>query len=160
MKQKVRLVEVTISTHCHATEDLERVKNALLNVIPEDLRSSAKFVVQELKGYYGNPITRISTSFRGENAEKVLKYILSKLPDHDKNYLLYSLEQRYDKKSNKVFIRLNKQEAYLGTLTLYEGSDAIKVVASFSIIRSLDEVRKYLEEAIHGVEKDENRSIS
>jgi len=151
-KPRIKLVEVEIATHCHATEDLEKVKHAILNLLPEDLRKRIDIKYQELRGYYGNPIIRLNITIRGREALDVAKYILSCLPPHDRRYLIYSIDQRYDKHSNKLYIRLNKQDSYLGTPTLYDGSDVIRVVFSFSIVRSEDEVKRLIESLVEEIE--------
>lgn len=151
-KPKIKLIEVEITTHCHATEDLEKVKYAVLNLLPEELRKGVEIKYQELKGYYGNPIIRLSVTIRGPEALDVAKYILSRLPPHDRRYLIYSIEQRYDKHNNKLYIRLSKQDSYLGTPTLYDGSDVIRVVFSFSITRSEDEVKRLIESLVEEIE--------
>jgi len=148
LSRKIKLVELDLVTHCHATEDPEKVKKAILNVLPPELRSAVNVSEVVLEGYYGNPIIRMGVVLRGEDAEKAFKYVIRSLSEGDRGYLLLSLEQRYDRKSNKLYLRLDKQEAYLGRLVLNDGSDTIRISASFSIVRSLDEVRKYIEEIL------------
>ncbi len=157
---KIKLVEVEISTHCHATEDLEKVKRAILNLLPEDLRQKVDIKYQELRGYYGNPIVRLVITVRGSEAEEVARYIMSKLPEHDRRYLVYSIEQRYDRRSNKLYLRISKQDSYLGTPVLYDGSDAIRAVFSFSIVRSEEEVKRFIETLIEDVESGSAKSGS
>ena len=112
--------------------------------------SSAQLVVDNIKGFYGNPITRFEVRFTGDDAYKVVEHIAKSLSESDKRYLLNSLEMRYDSKANKVFIRLDKQGAYLKRFSVLEGDDTIRVVLSFSILRSIDGVRKALEEIFFG----------
>ncbi len=141
---------IELTTHCHATEDLDKVRKALLNVIPSELRPILQNYVstETFSGYYGNPITRLRLVVPSNYAEQVLLHILCSLPKFDREYLLTTLEQRYDSRANKLYLRLSKQEAYLGTLSLYDGGDAVRIVVSFSIVRSIDEVRKLLEELV------------
>ncbi len=148
MERKIKLVEVEITAHCHATENIEKVKKAILNLVPEELKHYANFNIYELEGHYGNPITRLTLSFRGNEAEKVLQYILQKLDDFEKRYLIENLDIRYDRRSNKLYFRVDKQEAYLGRIKLSDGSDTIRIIASFAIARGVSEVKKYLEELV------------
>ncbi len=148
MTRKIELSEVVISTHCHATEDLEKVKKALMNVISPELRSIAKLHSEVLHGYYGNPIVKLEVRFKSDNAYTVVKYIMSLISDVDQRYLMASLDMRYSVKDNKLYLRLDKQEAYLGGIALYEGDDSIKVSISFSMIRSADAVREFLEKML------------
>ncbi len=159
VRRDIEVREITITTHCHATEDIEKVKKAFLNAIPRELHGSTKIDVEVLQGYYGNPITKLRTSFENNEALLVLKHILSLLSRHDISYMLSSLELRYYKKSNKIYLRLDKQAAYLGRLALYEGDDAIVVEISFSVLKSLDAVREYINRLYMELQ-NVNRSIS
>ena len=159
MARRIRVEEIEIVAHCHATEDESKVLKALLNVLPPDLRSLVETRVERLTGYYGNPITRIVIRLRRDHALEALRYIVSNLSEVDRRYLLDSLEQRYDRRSNRLFIRLDKQEAYLGRLALSEGSDTVRISISFSIARSIDEVRRLLEEVV-SLGKDFDRPAS
>ncbi|ADM28078.1 Protein of unknown function DUF54 [Ignisphaera aggregans DSM 17230] len=144
MRRDIEVTEITITTHCHATEDIEKVKKAFLNVIPRELHGSTKIDIEVLHGYYGNPITKLKSRFKNNEAIQVLKHILSLLSKSDISYILSSLELRYYKKSNKIYLRLDKQAAYLGRLALYEGDDAIVVEISFSVLKSLEAVKEYI----------------
>jgi len=144
VRRDIEVTEITITTHCHATEDIEKVKKAFLNVIPRELHGSTKIDIEVLHGYYGNPITKLKSRFENDEAVQVLKHILSLLSKSDISYLLSSLELRYNKKSNKIYLRLDKQAAYLGRLALYEGDDAIVVEISFSVLKSLEAVKEYI----------------
>ncbi|NPA97650.1 MAG: hypothetical protein GXO32_08635 [Crenarchaeota archaeon] len=145
MTRRIRIESIEIVAHCHATENPEKVKQAIVNILPPELRGRARIVEQRLTGYFRNPITRLVLVLHRDEAAETLKHILSRLPEHDRRYLLLSLDQRYDRKSNKLFLRLDKQEAYLGNLVLSEGSDTVRVSVSFSIARSAEDVRSLLE---------------
>lgn len=157
MTRRIRVEEIEIVVHCHATEDESKVMKALLNVLPPDLRNTVETRIERFTGYYGNPITRIIARVGRDRALDVLKYIVSSLSEVDKRYLLESLEQRYDRRSNRLFLRLDKQEAFLGRLALSDGSDTVRISISFSIARSVDEVRRLLEEVM-SLGKDADRS--
>lgn len=151
MFRRIELSEVILSTHCHATEDLEKVKKALLNSIPPELRTVANIRSEVLHGYHGNPIIKLEAKFGGGDAYKVIRYLLSSISDVDRRYLFASLDIRYNRKNNELFLRLDKQEAYLGNIVLYEGDDSIKISISFSMIRSIDAVREFLEQLVEGI---------
>ncbi|MCS7111116.1 MAG: hypothetical protein N3E36_06920 [Sulfolobales archaeon] len=159
MTRRIELSEVAISTHCHATEDLDKVKKGLMNVLPSEIRSVAKLHTEVLHGYYGNPIVKLETRVKGEDAYRVVRYVLSMISDTDWRYLLSSLDMRYDVKDNKLFIRLDKQEAYLGNITLYEGDDSIKIAVSFSMIRSAEAVKDFLEKVLKEVKGNESEHV-
>ena len=125
---KVSQVDITVTAH--ATEDEQKVLQALNILIPEELRSKIKFSKLVLKGYYGNPITRISTSVRGEDAEKVACRIFQMLDDLDRKALESSFNLRFE--GGRLYLRFDKQQAYLGRLRLLEGDDVVRVVIQFT----------------------------
>ena len=159
MPRRIELSEVVLSTHCHATEDLEKVKRALLNSIPPELRTTANIHSEMLHGYHGNPIIKLEVRFKGDEAYHVIRYLLSSISDVDRRYLFASLDMRYNRKDNKLFLRLDKQEAYLGNIVLYEGDDSIKISVSFSMIRSIDAVKEFLKQ-LAGGKDNEGQPIS
>lgn len=146
--RKIAISRITITTHCHATEDVEKVKQALLNILPQNLRDRISVGQETLYGYHGNPIIRFKIVLEGDEAVEALKYLLKMLRETDKNLIINTIDIRYDKKSNELFIRLGKQEAYMGNIAIYDGDDAIRVSISFSIEKSLNAVRNLLENLI------------
>jgi RNA binding exosome subunit len=148
--RKVTLSEVIISTLCHATENCSKVKQAILNLIPPHIAPSTHIAENTVKGFYGNLITVLEARFKGKEAYSVLKHVANLLSELDRRYVVNSLEIRYDPKANKVFIRIDKQSAYLNKPTVSEGDDTVKLVLSFSMLRSAEGVRKLLEEIFFG----------
>lgn len=143
--RRVRVVEVELSTNCHATEEPEKVATALRNLLPPQLRSGASIEEQVLTGYYGNPIRRMRIRVRGRDAEEVLRHILRSMDDTDREVLFSTLESRFDPRGSRLYLRVGKQDAYLGRIRLYDGSDAVRVVASFAHARNrVDDVRSFL----------------
>jgi len=139
-----KVVEVEISANCHATEDEDKVLSALKNLVSPNIRSAIHVEELSFTGYYGNPIKRFVIKIRGEEAEEVARYVLSSLGDVDREILLSTFESRYDRRSSKLYLRVNKQEAYLGRLRLYDGSDAIRVVVSFAHGKDVPTVKHYI----------------
>jgi len=129
---KIEISRVTIQTHGHATEDLDKVKQSILNIVPQSLRDRIAIEHEVVKGYYGNIINRLKVSLEGNDAVESVKYLLSIMSEGDKLSLINTIDIRYNKKSNEIYIRLSKQDAYLGFATLYDGDDAIKVVITFA----------------------------
>ena len=154
MTGEIAVSRVTLVTHCHATEDLDKVEQALLNTLPPNMRNSVTLLRDRVKGFYGNVIDRLTVVLEGEQALNFFKYLIKMLSDTDKSVLLNTLDMRYDRKSNELYLRLSKQEAYLGMLTLYDGDDVIRVSVSFSIKKSLKHVQEFVDRIIKGVEDD------
>ncbi|MEM1541568.1 MAG: RNA-binding domain-containing protein [Ignisphaera sp.] len=146
--RKATLSRIIITTHCHATEDVEKVKQALLNVFPPNLRDSINIEQETLYGYHGNPIIRFKIVLEGDEAVEMLKYLLKMLKETDRNLIINTIDVRYNKKSNEFFMRLSKQEAYMGNIAVYDGDDAIRVSISFSVEKSLEAARNLLENLI------------
>lgn len=120
---------ILMEATCHATEDPERVTVALLNILPSDLRGTAKVSRQTLKGHYGNPITMLKTGFEGDDADRVFLHILENLSEDDRRLIALTIDQRMDGSGN-LYLRLDKQKAYLGKPSLYDGDDVIRIIIS------------------------------
>lgn len=132
MSKPVLNLEAT--AFAHATENLEKVKTALLNVFPTKLRGEleGEVKVSMLHGFYGNVIYVIKiTMDKPELASMVFGAILEKLPYEDVKRIEATLEQRLDSSGN-LHIRLDKQHAFLGRIRVYDGDDVIKVRAKLS----------------------------
>ncbi len=138
---KVKSLEVFAS--CHATENLDKVKKAMLHIVPKELREKVVFEEKTLKGHYGNPIVRLSFKLKGLDAEKTLKYIAESLDEVSKRLLGASLSLRVE--TSKLYLRFSKQEAFLGRVILEDSDDIVKVVISFSTKRT-ESLEQYLKE--------------
>lgn len=141
----IKIKEIEFLTHCHATENCNKVITALLNLLPSEQRNKVYIEKQTLPGHYGNPITIIKCKIRDET-DKVIQYIAEKLSDTEKSLLTVSLDLRYDKRTNKIFIRVNKQEAYRGKIMLDDGDDVIKIIINLSGSRRIEKIREILRE--------------
>ncbi|RLE82344.1 MAG: hypothetical protein DRJ51_01705 [Thermoprotei archaeon] len=119
--------KVYIETSCHATEEEDKVKQAMLNLLPDDYRESfrEKIYTDLLHGFYGNPILLLKLPVdTPEVAQKCFKHILTGMGESEFEYILSTIDIRYDGKGN-VYLRLNKQSAYLEKIILDEESDDI-----------------------------------
>ncbi len=123
----LKILKIEAYAHSHATEDERKVRKALFEIFPQELRERLIFVREELKGHYNNPIVRmrVETS-SSEDALKVFNYILNRFDRADLGYLRSTLEDRVDR-SGTLHIRISKQDAYLGKLVLFEGDDVVKI---------------------------------
>jgi len=144
-----KVSDIEISTICHATEDIERVKNALLKFIPQEIKDNVRIEQLQAKGYYKNPITRLIVKFKGKEAEKVAKYIFSLIDSSERNILFTTLDNRLDTRTGKLYIRFSKQDAYLGSVVLFDGDDVIRVVITLRRVRSVEDAKKVLKELMN-----------
>lgn len=134
-----------ISTIAHATEDLGKVLAAMKNTVPRDLWGEFEKIVSidTLEGHYGNPVARIVARFSGKGAEHVAKYILSRFEKADFETLVYTIDRRFDGRG-RIFIRISKQDAYLGRIRLMDGDDIIRVMLTIPGARKASDVERAL----------------
>ncbi len=141
---KARRLELT--TSAHATEDLAKVKQALLNLIPREYRENIKIEEVKYEGHYGNPIIRLKVLVKGKKANEIFNYIISNLSESDRNILKVTLKNRVDERGH-LYLRISKQDALQGKITLYEGDDVVRIVVTIDYPATLERVGKLLEEA-------------
>ena len=128
----------------HATEDLDKVLQAAKAVLPPGAEVKVRFKVKSFKGHHGNPIKLIRTRIRDrELAQAVFEHIISGLPEEDRLELLAGLRRRMS--GGSLYLRLDKQQAFLGRLRLC-ASDPIWIKISFSSSKA-EEVREAIRRA-------------
>ncbi|HHC19397.1 MAG TPA: hypothetical protein ENK81_03235 [Euryarchaeota archaeon] len=141
MSSRVTPARMTLRAIVHATEDIEKVKKAIENVLGEKI----ELKTVRTKGYFGNEITILS----GEvSKKKAIINLLTKIFSEKTNYefLLSTLDDRIDEKL-RLYIRLDKQEAYRGEMIVTEGDDVISLVISFNVYPKKKEIlMKWLKE--------------
>jgi RNA binding exosome subunit len=109
---------LSFRTFTHATEDEEKVEQAL------KLASGADEITRsKSEGYHGNPIVVMEAKI---SRSKEIKEFFASLPVEDVQRLLDTLEIRIDEES-MFFLRLDKQAAFEGRLTLGRNDDVISV---------------------------------
>ena len=139
-----KLFSVEYSTFVHATEDYNKVLKAMENLMPPRLRERKNVSVEETYGHYDNPIRIVKITFRNpEYALQALAWLWGRMLNLDKAYLIENLDLHLDEKM-RLYLRLDKQDAYLGLLRLSSGDDIIKV--KFSFKGSKDEIRELLQQ--------------
>ncbi len=140
-----------IRVYVHATEDEDKVVQSLEELIPEDIEGEVEVEVEEYEGHYGNPIKVLRIKLEGEDARRLLDYILSRVGEHDRRFIKASLDERVDRYGT-LHLRFSKQDAYHGRVTLYESDDVIKVEIGFRGNRkkAMAEYERILEEKWDG----------
>ena len=118
MKGPVRSIEVTYLLH--ATEDPERVSAA----VAEMLSAGATAQVDDLRGHYGNRISRVRIHLTGDDAQKAFDRIKSHLGGEQKAELVGNLGRYLDEHA-ALFLRFDKQRLVRGSLSL-ESSDPVR----------------------------------
>ncbi len=114
---KYPIAYITITVFSHATEDPEKVQTAIRNTLPEALAADIKFTKNEVTGHHGNPIIFYETKLTDKpTLPDALAKIAQDLSPLDKETLSEELKQHIEK--HNLYLRFNKQNAYLGTLKL------------------------------------------
>jgi RNA binding exosome subunit len=103
----------------YGTENEEKVREAIHNMMP-----MAHPEMEITKGYYKNQVLILHGKTSKNSEIKVLLEKLQNLSPNDKKKILKELHDRMDSRGN-LFLRFDKQHAYLGDLKLVEHGDAL-----------------------------------
>ena len=120
---------------CHATEYLERVKTAVVNITGDPAPSTRR-----VEGIHGNPIWIIESHMEGSDAAATL---IRKMSLEDQRRIIDTIDSRLDDGCN-LFIRFDKQSAFLGTTTLATNDDVVLVRLKVRAYPARPEVAKQL----------------
>lgn len=133
----MRVLGVTARVICHATEDEKKVLKALENVLGSV--EGGKLRREQLVGHYGDPILLFTLELSDEDRAKAVFDKLKKCLDVAEKSMLVS--EAFEERGHEgiLYVRLDKQSAYLGNLKLSD-RDAIKlefrIVGDSSTLRS------------------------
>jgi hypothetical protein len=117
LASKIPIGYIDIRVFAHATEDLDKVLNAVRNVLPSELIDLIAFKKSNLTGHHGNPIILFEARIKEKNAaQAVFEKLCAGLSILDKELLNSKILQHLDKAN--LYIRLDKQSAYLNELKL------------------------------------------
>jgi len=105
-------------TICHATEDLERVKQALRNVVGEE-----EVRVSRTEGHHGNPIIVLEASVADP---KAIDEFFHRVDERTVSSMIETLGCRIDDGCN-LFLKIDKQAAFLGTVQMAQNDDVVSV---------------------------------
>lgn len=113
----------------HATEDLDKVMEAVQNILPNEYVEEIVFNRNSLEGHYGNPIIFFETRIKDKKTIKALvEQLAANLSVLDKNELDRIIHLCIEKGS--LYIRLDKQAAFKGKTKLVT-SDPIRIRIRF-----------------------------
>lgn len=117
------MVEVFV----HATEEKEKVVEAVRNILGEEAFSASTFQESYAEGYHKNPIGILIWTLRSSSkAGSILKRLMEELGEE----LTSQMEERVDDEG-VLHIRLDKMKAYGGEISLARGREP--VVLKFKI---------------------------
>lgn len=114
---KIPVTFIEIRLFAHATEDLNKVAEAVKQIFPKDYTEEVEFKRTNLKGHYGNPITLFETKIKGGKIIRAfVDSLFSRISIMDKENLLRDIGLHVEKGS--LYLRLDKQAALCGEIKL------------------------------------------
>lgn len=117
MSSKTPIAYIDIRLSANATEDLDKVLQAVRNILPEGSEAKIIFKKTCLTGHYGNEITLIETKIQDKRvAQKTFEKLSQGLSILDKESLNNELSQHLEK--GNLYLRLDKQAAFLKEIKL------------------------------------------
>ena len=117
--------------YSRVTEVLERVKGAVLNIFPEGVREPIKLKVKRTESHHKQPIIVISSTLNNtKSCEATFDYILEMLTKQERKRIAGTLDLRIDEQCT-LYLRFDKQSAFLGKISLYDGPDPISINIHF-----------------------------
>lgn len=135
--RRVKAKAAEVSVFAYATEDESKVIDAALNVVGREFVDSSP-KIEKLTGHYNDPMLSITFKVT-DNIEEMLKKLFKRLSTISANRLIEEARERIDSAGN-LYLRLDKQKAYQGTLVLNE-SDPIRIKIRFTVPHLVDPVR-------------------
>ena len=127
---KLRIKSVSIETFSHETEDVSKVKQAMLHLVPDKIESIMNIKSSILKGYHGNSITKLSIIIKGNQALETFQFFLKSL-ENPKPFI-DGIEDHFE--GSHLHVRLDKQKLFQGIVQIKSRNpDPIKLVITVSI---------------------------
>ena len=105
----------------YGTENEEKVKEAVQTLFPNSHPQT-----DTTEGYFKNPVLILHDKITKNRELKEFVKILEQVDAASKNQLRSELENKMDERGN-LFLRFDKQRAYLGDLKIIKHGDAIHV---------------------------------
>jgi len=113
----VPIAYMDIRFFAHATEDENKVVEAVQHILPANHLDEIIFKRSNLRGHHGNPITLFEIRInKKELMEATLANIASGLGELDKETLLQEINLHTEK--GNLYVRLDKQAAFQGNVKL------------------------------------------
>ncbi len=124
----MEVASARVSAIVHATEDADRVLQALIRAFPN---GSLPYETETRRfyGHYGNEIRMIDLLIRGGRANSLLEHIWKSLTSSDRATILGELNAHVDTRG-ALHLRFDKEEAFRGIVKLKD-QDPIKIQLSF-----------------------------
>ena len=147
---------IVISSISHATEDEEKVLESMAYFLPGDIdEDDLDIETVESEGCFGNPIyIHKITLNKNKPAKKVFKRIMQLIKSNEKNInkLKKDIDSRIEK--SKIYLRFDKQKAYLEECKLVDGDDVVRIIINFKIYIPKDKEKKVKEIVLNELKWD------
>ena len=112
---------ISYRTFVYGTENVEKVKKAIKTLFPESLPQC-----DTTEGYYKNPVLILHDKIENKGDIKNFIRKLKLIEPSQKKKILSELKNKIDDNGN-LFLRFDKQTAYLDGLKIVEHGDSIHV---------------------------------
>ncbi|MGV8143881.1 MAG: RNA-binding protein [Methanothermobacter sp.] len=112
---------ISYRTFVYGTENEEKVKKAVKTLFPNSSPQQ-----EYIEGYYQNPVLILHDKIEKKREIKDFIVKMEHLPVSYRNKILDDLDRKMDDKGN-LFLRFDKQKAYLDELEVVEHGDSIHV---------------------------------
>lgn len=122
----------------HATENGEKILSVIENKLKIDKK---KFTHSIARGHFENEIKLFKSIINNEDADKCIINIINKIDHNEKSFLLDSIENHIDKKSN-FYLRVDKQKLFSDIITTSE-KDAIRIKIKHYKDKTTKEIIEY-----------------
>ncbi|NMC05957.1 MAG: hypothetical protein GYA24_12140 [Candidatus Lokiarchaeota archaeon] len=134
MSQDLRVALVRISVHAHPTEVVEKVKQSLARMMPNDpAKHDDAIETTILDGDYGNKIHVMNVVLKSaKEVAGFLQLLKEHIPDEDKQLIRQHFSSLYNPVSKTLFIRFHKQLAFQGQLRVSQYDDIVHVSIKFT----------------------------
>lgn len=136
--------QALLEAFAHATEDPDKVAQAMLNLLPPELRDGGRISYEEVRGHYDNPIVILRLRLQGPEVEALLRFLAENMSESDKLSLGATLGLRMDEEGH-LYMRFDKASAFKGGVKLADKGEAIKVKALLPL-HGLERLRPLLAE--------------
>ena len=122
-----RVERLSIQVLCHATEDAAKVIKAVENILGPEAAKRVSKSIEALEGHYGDPIRLIRMYLLDrESAEQVFLKIILSLSASELE-VLWNERSKKGKHGGKLYLRLDKQSAFLGRIKISD-KDPIRII--------------------------------
>ena len=127
LNPKLKIRQITLRTHAHATESIDKVLSIFANLFSLELILK-EIQIDNCSGAFGQRITNLEINL---TTKKYIQPMITRLGEllsgQDKLTLNKEFSQRLDHKY-KVYLRIDKQSAYNGSVKLATSADAIQFI--------------------------------